>query len=1173
MSTSARGFSVAHQRVYVDVDIQTKKFSGWTELTIVPTRLDLTQIVLDARRINLLKCFVNGLEAEFTHFDLLSNPPSRPSSWNVHQYALYREKLKPLMKENGDGPGELIISIPSSVTIKEPDEKTFIASHTTKEKTYEPLTIRIQYEVEEGFNEGLHFVNEGNEPHVYTTHTPIGQATSCWLPCVDGLWSISTWEIEFNFQRLLDVNDDDSEVFVACNNVIPSDVVVSTATNKKTVKFEVYSPVSSQHVGFAIGPFKIITLSSNPEEKSISDRPEFADAPRSINSGDTQWLLITAFALPSKAAQVAHSCRSVPKAMQFFLHNFGSFPYNSYSLVFVADLPTGSSATIDACALTICSDDLLFTPKVIEPLFEDCEVLVRGVAAQWCGVSIVPQQWSDLWVTEGISLFMTNIFIRKLMGNNEYRFRIRKANDRLCEEDINRPPIGSPKFRFPLCHTDLEFIRLKAPLVLYILDRRMTKTDRSLGMARVLTKLFLQSMSGDLRSQLSSAHFIRQCEKVAHHRLTRFFEEWVFGSGYPILRITHRFNKKRMFVEMGIAQVHSRELPEVVLKDDTFLDRAVTYLNLEKQKQSSPDNTDLTTANTTGTPVATNSGGTNSPTTAVTTEFLPKPTFSGPMTIRIHEADGTPYEHVVDLKDQFTKLDIQYNTKYKRLKRTQKFRRNAGSTDDKLINCLGDVLMTDSEVAQWRLVDWGDAEEDEGMFNEAFEWLRVDADFQWLGKFYVAQPDYMYASQLQQDRDVVAQYDAVRYYGRQQPNPIYASILTRTLMDTRYYYGVRIAAAYSLAALAVPQINYAGLRLLLRVFQELYCFNRSALPRANDFSNFANYFVQKEIPKALSKIRYQKTGHCPYEVCVFLLDLIRYNENSENQYSDSYYLASLIESVTNTLRPIDPATGKFQIYGIADPDIWEDPKSKKFVNDVVAEIDKLQRLDRWLPSRHRIVTTTAIRMGSLLVAAGYGEPRMDKLLLATKPTEDTKVRLVSVQLLLDLGGYEKSTVNEYLYDLMINDESLVIRTGIIKAFSHLVGNVAVNGEHDDKLKSNRQQAIARKSVPTALTLLRSSESLGKNVTIGKALWDGLQNSKTGTLTRRSILEICQVLYEPESRLIAVMKAPNLYELSMKRRKEFVMVAKYRSILKKRKPVAPKEEKPEMPKLKLKLNSR
>ena len=90
MSTSARGFSVAHQRVYVDVDIQTKKFSGWTELTIVPTRLDLTQIVLDARRINLLKCFVNGLEAEFTHFDLLSNPPFRPSSWNVHQYALYR---------------------------------------------------------------------------------------------------------------------------------------------------------------------------------------------------------------------------------------------------------------------------------------------------------------------------------------------------------------------------------------------------------------------------------------------------------------------------------------------------------------------------------------------------------------------------------------------------------------------------------------------------------------------------------------------------------------------------------------------------------------------------------------------------------------------------------------------------------------------------------------------------------------------------------------------------------------------------------------------------------------------------------------------------------------------------------------------------------------------------
>lgn len=1163
MTLSTRGFGVAHQRVSIDLDLRERRFSGWTELTIVPTRLDLTHIVLDARRMNIEKCHVNGIEASFSHFDLLSHPPESLRTWDVHQHSLYRQKLLPLMKESGEGPGELAIEIPGSVEIREPDEKTFIASHTTKEKTYEPLTLTIEYRLETSPNEGIQFVDcEGKEPHAYTTHTPIGQATSCWLPCLDGLWSLSTWQLEFNVARLLDTNDEESEIYVACYNVIPTETSISSKTNRKKVKFEIFSPVSSQHVGFAVGPFKPISLSASTEDKHI-DRQDFPDAPRSMNfNSEIQLMHIVAFALPSRVEMVAHTCRTVPTAMQFFLHNFGSFPYNTYSLVFVADMPSSSKSTIDACALTICSDDLLFTPSVIEPLFEDCRVFVRGVAAQWSGVSIVPQRWADLWVTEGIALFMADLFIRRIMGNNEYRFRMRKANEELCKEDTDRPPIGDPKLRFPIGVEDLAFIRLKAPLVLYILDRRMTKTDRSLGITRVLTKLFLQSMSGDLRSQLSSGHFIRQCEKVAHHRLTRFFDEWVYGSGFPILRVTQRFNKKRMFVEMGIAQVHSRELPKAVLTNESFLERAVTYLNLEREKEAH----------------AARDMASNEKSEAPLADFLPKSSFSGPMTIRIHEADGTPYEHVVDIRDQFTKLDIQYNTKYKRLKRNQKFRRNAGSAEDKLINCLGDILMSDAEVKQWGLVDWGDADEDEGMFNEAFEWLRVDADFQWLGKFYVGQPDYMYASQLQQDRDVVAQYDAVRYYARQQPNPIYASVLTRTLMDTRYYYGVRVAAAYSLASLAVPQLNYIGQRLLLRVFRELYCFNKSALPRANDFSNFANYFVQKEIPKALSSIRNQSTGNCPYEVCVFLLDLIRYNENSENPFSDSYYLANLVESVTNTLRPKDPTTGEFQQLGEADPDIWENPRTKQFVADVIAEIDKLQRLDRWLPSRHRIVTVKALEMDSMLVAAGYGEPRMDKLLLATQPDEHVNVRLEAMQLLLTLGGYSNPDVVNYILSLLVDDPALLIRTGAIRSLILFVGSIGCNGERDDPQRNSRQHVLARQSVKTAIPLVR--EALKNNQALAKGMWRYIADARSGTLTRRRLLEICQVLYEPQNRLVAVMKTPPLFELSMKRRKEYMMVIKYRSVLKRKAASESQAQQPsaapvrgEPPKIKLRLGKR
>src|SRR5436190_506011 len=112
----------------------------------------------------------------------------------------------------------------------------------------------------------------------------------------------------------------------------------------------------------------------------------------------------------------------------------------------------------------------------------------------------------------------------------------------------------------------------------------------------------------------------------------------------------------------------------------------------------------------------------------------------GPMTIRIHEADGTPYEHIVDIKEVNTKVEIPYNTKYKRLKRSRRQKERAAAAagldisgeaqDDVLLYCLGDVLQSEEEVNDWKLTDWSKEEEDR-MSQESYEWIRMDADFEW----------------------------------------------------------------------------------------------------------------------------------------------------------------------------------------------------------------------------------------------------------------------------------------------------------------------------------------------------------------------------------------------------------------------------------------------------------
>ena len=137
------------------------------------------------------------------------------------------------------------------------------------------------------------------------------------------------------------------------------------------------------------------------------------------------------------------------------------------------------------------------------------------------------------------------------------------------------------------------------------------------------------------------------------------------------------------------------------------------------------------------------------------------------MTIRIHEADGTPYEHIVEIKDVATKFDIPYNTKYKRLKRSRRQKERTAGTglefaadaqDDVLLYSLGDTLQSEEEVKAWDLTEWS-KEEEEKMSQESYEWIRMDADFEWISKIVINMPGYMYVSQLQQDRDIVAQLE------------------------------------------------------------------------------------------------------------------------------------------------------------------------------------------------------------------------------------------------------------------------------------------------------------------------------------------------------------------------------------------------------------------------------
>lgn len=143
------------------------------------------------------------------------------------------------------------------------------------------------------------------------------------------------------------------------------------------------------------------------------------------------------------------------------------------------------------------------------------------------------------------------------------------------------------------------------------------------------------------------------------------------------------------------------------------------------------------------------------------------------MTIRIHEADGTPYEHVLDIRSAFKRYEVPFNTKYKRVRRNTKryLARQAaaqaaaeGDADAAAAMDMVDmgfgleIWEKEQERENWKVADWTE-EDEQNMAGQTYEWIRIDADFEWIAAIAFDQKDYMWVSQLQRDRDVVAQYE------------------------------------------------------------------------------------------------------------------------------------------------------------------------------------------------------------------------------------------------------------------------------------------------------------------------------------------------------------------------------------------------------------------------------
>ena len=779
---------------------------------------------------------------------------------------------------------------------------------------------------------------------------------------------------------------------------------------------------------------------------------------------------------------------------------------SSYKMVFVDDLVEDVT---DTATLSICSTRLLVPVHVRDNVNDIVRELVRGAATQWLGVNIVPKTPNDFWIVLGGSYFMADDFMQTLWGRNEHRFRQKMNAIKVVRLDVKRPSMYNLGPFAGLDRSNLEFLKLKAPLVFFILNSRLVKASGSKGVNRIFWRLLLDAKVGKIdNNEIDTDRFLRICDRVGHAKLDTFFQQWVYGAGCPSFHVTQKFNKKKLVVETTIFQTQT----------DQKLDEPLQSKHFMRDIKEAEENV--------------RPGGVQN-------------LFTGPMTIRIHEADGTPYEHIVEIKEARTVVEIPYNTKYKRLKRTKRQKEraitnqaanSAGDEEtDSLVYCLGDVLQTQEEMAEWRLIDWDEMTEN-NMNNESYEWIRLDKDFEWICELSFNQPAYMYLSQLQQDNDVVAQVDTLQFMLRQQPFSIISTICIRTLMDSRYFYGIRVLAADLLARCATESLDWIGLFHLEKAFQELFCFPDSPMTRLNDFSDHRAYAVQCAIPRALAKVR-DRRGQAPEAVKQFFMDKLKFNDNSNNQYSDAAYVATLMSGLADTL--ITQNDGVTMSFDFATDD--DEIKAIDFQKAAIEEIERHRRIDEWIPSWNNILTVTALNCLERLVEGKVAPRRLTDFIPYTRPENSDPVRLQAFDSIVSLGSLTDPTISRWVLYSLRASPSPYFREQLIRIIGRGLGDAAFRGPNSTPQSvptglvieggGVESRALAIERTTTLAGALKSlKDQLGRDEALQQSILEVLQSPTLSWNDFLELLAVCRILYDTIDSLMVVCKLPRYWQL-------------------------------------------
>jgi aminopeptidase N len=250
---------------------------------------------------------------------------------------------------------------------------------------------------------------------------------------------------------------------------------------------------------------------------------------------------------PRDRAAVARTFGNTPKMLTLFNTLIGyPYPYEKYAQTVVAEFIFGGMENVSATTLT---DAVLLDAAAA--LDFDCDGLIaHELAHQWWGNLLTCKEWSHAWLNEGFATYFEALWVEHHRGRDWFLFEVEQFEREYLREDEERyrRPLVERRYTKPIEIFDRHLYQ-KGALVLHMLRHELGDTLFWKAIRHYARKHQFQNVeTADLKIAI---------EEATGSHLDAFFDQWVYGSGFPDLAATWSWDADAGAVRLHVRQTQS----------------------------------------------------------------------------------------------------------------------------------------------------------------------------------------------------------------------------------------------------------------------------------------------------------------------------------------------------------------------------------------------------------------------------------------------------------------------------------------------------------------------------------------------------------------------------------------------------------------------------------------